>query len=254
MSDIRQWLAAVSEDMPFAGLQAHPKQQPGDQVRGTEPATVTKKGQPPFKGRLVGNESILPELARAAEKVSIERRLQEMLAQEAGNPIDTITMDVPLFIRMLEYAREDAKTDMDLHHVLENILNLQKGTTTLTMKEYSSIVSNNSSEEEVYEYGNAQDPDDQTTTKNANADYDSEQKKADLTVTQRNINQLKTINPQLNTNIAGQTLAKLNQDGQRLSGAEQQQSTAMTDMLATAMKDPKLGTQITNLLKQAGQK
>jgi hypothetical protein len=31
------------------------------------------------------------------------------------NPKDTITVDVPLFIRLLEYAREDAKTDMDLH-------------------------------------------------------------------------------------------------------------------------------------------
>ncbi len=28
---------------------------------------------------------------------------------------DAIKMDVPLFIRMLEYAREDAKTDRDLH-------------------------------------------------------------------------------------------------------------------------------------------
>jgi len=30
------------------------------------------------------------------------------------NPQDKITVDVPLFIRLLEYAREDAKTDIDL--------------------------------------------------------------------------------------------------------------------------------------------
>ena len=28
------------------------------------------------------------------------------------NKPDTLTMDIPLFIRMLEYAKEDAKTDM----------------------------------------------------------------------------------------------------------------------------------------------
>jgi hypothetical protein len=33
------------------------------------------------------------------------------------NPKDIIKLDVPLFIRLLEYAREDAKSDMDLHKV-----------------------------------------------------------------------------------------------------------------------------------------
>jgi len=249
MSDLKRWLQAVSEDTPFAGLKADPRQIPGDQVRGTD--------EPPFTGRLVGSESILPELSKAAEKYSIVRRLEEKLAQESGNPIDTVTMDVPLFIRMMEYAREDAKTDMDLHVAMENILRLQKGTPTLTMKEYDSIIGDTGhggKQEEVYEYGNAQDPDDQTTTKNANADYDKQQKRADAVVTQRNINQLKQANPQLNTTLAGQTMAKLNQDGMKLSGSEQQQATAMADMLSNAMKDPKIGTQVANLLKQAGQK
>jgi len=40
-------------------------------------------------------------------------------AEEETDAVDTITMDVPLFIRMLEYAREDAKTDIDLHDVTE---------------------------------------------------------------------------------------------------------------------------------------
>lgn len=35
------------------------------------------------------------------------------------NLSDKITVDVPLFIRLLEYAREDAQTDMDLHNVAE---------------------------------------------------------------------------------------------------------------------------------------
>jgi hypothetical protein len=59
---------------------------------------------------------------------------------ENFNPSDKITMDVPLFIRMLEYAREDAKTDMDLHKVTENALALSETGKTLTMAQYDEII------------------------------------------------------------------------------------------------------------------
>ncbi len=57
------------------------------------------------------------------------------------NPEDVIKMDVPLLIRMLEYAREDAKTDMDLHKVAENLILLSKEGRILDMTDYDSIVS-----------------------------------------------------------------------------------------------------------------
>ena len=56
------------------------------------------------------------------------------------NPKDIISVDVPLFIRLLEYAREDAQTDMDLHDVADNIISLASSGKTLTMDDYSSIV------------------------------------------------------------------------------------------------------------------
>ena len=56
------------------------------------------------------------------------------------NPRDIITVDVPLFIRLLEYAREDAQTDMDLHDVADNIISLAASGKTLTMDNYNSIV------------------------------------------------------------------------------------------------------------------
>jgi hypothetical protein len=62
------------------------------------------------------------------------------------NPTDKITVDVPLFIRLLEYAREDAKTDMDLHKVTENILALSEEDSTLTMDQYDKIVKNEAKE------------------------------------------------------------------------------------------------------------
>ncbi len=56
---------------------------------------------------------------------------------------DQLTLDVPLFIRLLEYAKEDAKTDMDLHKLTENALNLKKG--LLTMDDYDKIIDVSSS-------------------------------------------------------------------------------------------------------------
>ena len=56
------------------------------------------------------------------------------------NPKDIITVDVPLFIRLLEYAREDAQTDMDLHDVAENIISLAASGKTLSMEDYSTII------------------------------------------------------------------------------------------------------------------
>ena len=56
------------------------------------------------------------------------------------NPKDTIKLDVPLFIRLLEYAREDAQTDMDLHNVAEKSISLSETGKTLTMSDYEMIV------------------------------------------------------------------------------------------------------------------
>lgn len=65
------------------------------------------------------------------------------------NPKDTITVDVPLFIRLLEYAREDAQTDMDLHDLAENIIGLSEDGEVLTMDDYNAIVG--TTEEEIAE-------------------------------------------------------------------------------------------------------
>jgi hypothetical protein len=58
-----------------------------------------------------------------------------------SNPIDNVTLDIPLFIRLMEYAKEDAQSDMDLHKVAENIIEMSQGGTTLTMEDYDAIVS-----------------------------------------------------------------------------------------------------------------
>jgi len=57
-----------------------------------------------------------------------------------GDEVDTVTMDIPLMIRLFEYAREDAQTDMDLHNVAENLINLSKEVGVLSMEQYDAIV------------------------------------------------------------------------------------------------------------------
>jgi hypothetical protein len=70
--------------------------------------------------------------------------------KELSNPTDIISVDVPLFIRLLEYAREDAKTDMDLHDVAENIIRLSAEGKPLTMANYDDIIG---ADKEVNEEG-----------------------------------------------------------------------------------------------------
>jgi hypothetical protein len=59
------------------------------------------------------------------------------------NPIDTVRMDIPLLIRVMEFAKEDAKTDMDLHVAAENMIELSKKDRVLNMDDYNNIVSPN---------------------------------------------------------------------------------------------------------------
>ena len=53
---------------------------------------------------------------------------------------NTITVNVPLMIRLLEWAKEDAKTDMDLHKVTENLIDLSMKEDVLEMCEYEDII------------------------------------------------------------------------------------------------------------------
>ena len=57
------------------------------------------------------------------------------------NATDVISLDVPLFLRLLEWAREDATEDVDLHIVAENAVKIMQGNTEfLSMDEYEDII------------------------------------------------------------------------------------------------------------------
>jgi hypothetical protein len=63
------------------------------------------------------------------------------VAAQAANPADVVHVDVPLLIRLLEFAKEDADTDMQLHKLVENALELQRqGVELLGMDNYAALI------------------------------------------------------------------------------------------------------------------
>jgi hypothetical protein len=75
-------------------------------------------------------------------KINLKHLLDKhaITEEEGEDPIDTITMDVPLFIRVLEYAKEDAETDMDLHDLAEKAISATKQQGMLSMDDYDMLV------------------------------------------------------------------------------------------------------------------
>jgi hypothetical protein len=78
--------------------------------------------------------------------ISIEKA-QELLTQmdqqgvqEETEGVDSITLDVPLFIRLMEFAREDAEDDMVLHKIAERLVGMAEEGQSLSMSDYEEIV------------------------------------------------------------------------------------------------------------------
>lgn len=63
--------------------------------------------------------------------------------QNQQNPEDVVAFDVPTFIRLLEFAREDATDDEALHKATEKIIELCQDGQVLTMDQYDEIVDGN---------------------------------------------------------------------------------------------------------------
>jgi hypothetical protein len=89
-----------------------------------------------------GSRNFIPFMEVLHSELNMENSTTYNNIKEAKeeDAVDTITMDVPLFIRMLEYSREDAKEDMDLHDVTEKAIALGKERGILQMDDYNEIV------------------------------------------------------------------------------------------------------------------
>jgi len=85
------------------------------------------------------------EALRAMKK---ENMVKEEEQQDA---IDIVTLDVPLFIRMLEYAKEDAADDMDLHELATKTIALSKQRGILSMEDYEALIPESQPEDQLAE-------------------------------------------------------------------------------------------------------
>ena len=59
---------------------------------------------------------------------------------EFQDDVDVVAMDLPLFIRLLEYSREDAQEDADLHVIAQKVNELVKERGALRMRNYRAII------------------------------------------------------------------------------------------------------------------
>lgn len=98
----------------------------------------------------IGEESLTDKHTLTAKRAHILKRSKhynteirvpgstKKLHSEEVDEKDTVTMDIPLLIRVLELAREDLKSDADLHRVVEKLIEIRnKG--TLTMDDYDTV-------------------------------------------------------------------------------------------------------------------
>lgn len=83
-----------------------------------------------------------------SEGMNIESLIQSQLESEVKkleaptDPIDHVSVDIPLLIRLFELLREGVKSDVEVHDIVERMLAIkEKG--ILTMDDYATIAGGN---------------------------------------------------------------------------------------------------------------
>jgi hypothetical protein len=79
---------------------------------------------------------------------AIEKAMVKEVEQDV---IDIVTLDVPLFIRMLEYAKEEAADDMVLHDIATKTIALSKQRGILSMEDYEALIPEPQPEDQLAE-------------------------------------------------------------------------------------------------------
>jgi len=97
------------------------------------------------RGRIV-NINLGNKIERPVKTTKVQPKpkkgfLNKIFTTEETDKKDMVCFDIPLLIRVLEYTREDMKTDIELHNMVERLINMRE-TYPLTMKEYDTITSN----------------------------------------------------------------------------------------------------------------
>jgi hypothetical protein len=109
-------------------------------------ATLVAKGKMDIKDAMKETGFSYDLLKQLVDKVKgVAQNIRE---QE--DPTDIIAMDVPLFLRMLEWAKEEAAEDVDLHKVTERAIEAVKLRGLLSMEDYNDLIGEPIEEETGY--------------------------------------------------------------------------------------------------------
>jgi hypothetical protein len=84
------------------------------------------------------NEASSPA-QQAAIAINMQKKgIKPKKVQEEADAKDTVCFDIPLLIRVLEFTREDMKTDIELHNMVERLIDMRHDV-PLTMEHYDAI-------------------------------------------------------------------------------------------------------------------
>ena len=100
--------------------------------------------QPLKKNRrssMCNDSAVLKRIATTTIEEHFDSLSVNLIKKAASkNEEDVIQLNVPLMIRLLEYAREDSKEDADLHMITERLIQLSEEGEVLEMEDYYEIV------------------------------------------------------------------------------------------------------------------
>ena len=185
------------------------------------------------------------------------RPLQQI--DEETNPTDTVTLDVPLLIRLLEYSREDANTDMDLHSVAERLIVLSASGQTLSMDQYDQIIPGQETVDEDMPpaavptaggVAGATQPK-QTAPGQPVDPAALAAQKAQQAKLQQNLAGLKTAGVQIDPAKAAQSLQKTD-TGAPMNAMDKDTIAKLAPAIGNVMTNPATATQLNTLIKKAG--
>lgn len=97
------------------------------------------------------NEASSPA-QQAAIAINMQKKgIKPKNMKEEADVKDTVCMDIPLLIRVLEFIREDVKTDIELHNTVERLIDMRHDV-PLTMEHYDAITGKLKESKDAGEY------------------------------------------------------------------------------------------------------
>ncbi len=91
----------------------------------------------PRLSKHIAQSKIPPDAVNRRAKNFAQKRLKY---SEETEGVDSVTLDIPLLIRLMEFAREDAADDMVLHKIAERLIGMGEEGQSLSMSDYDNIV------------------------------------------------------------------------------------------------------------------